>query len=812
MNNPASRSTDLQAALSSDAKGLPFTCELSLVPLIDFWTKGIAHEGSVKGTLAQIVESELRKAPELFEPIEDLAVIARHRELVDVLMAMVFPPVFWEQEFGAALIPFRLRSFYATPSFERMLMGEGGMLNGRVNVDEPMVAKVRLLFAYALILRRVYGIEFDFDYPLIFTAVDRATGLDRHFKMQFDYRFLEVAPVGAVPPLGAEARQVLRAHLTDPDALMELIPPEAFAFRGFTVFKAVEVTDQEVLSSLKRDLIEKESIFSGPRFEGLQAKLRTLFRRPNLRLGLAAIEGDQVLMLNYGARLDHACIFTDSAHHKVAEFAGSIFDRAARLGQPLIIDDLATYPDRSPVEDEILRSGVRNIVVAPLSYQDELIGMLDLGSPEPGDLNATHLPKLGEVLPLFSMAVNRGMEELEGRIQAFIKEKCTAIHPAVEWRFRKAVLNSIERQRAGAASTLEMEPIVFDDVHPLYGLSDIRGSSTQRALAIQADLLAQLGLAGDVLRAAHQARPLPALDELAYRAGKHIAELEASLRSGDEVAVVAFLRNEIEPLFDHLLGFGSDVRAKVEGYRAALEPRLGTVYRRRKAFEESVTLINETVSSYLDMEEQAAQAMFPHYFEKQKTDGVDYGIYVGASLVEDGAFDPLYLKNLRLWQLMVTCGIALRAERLKDRLAVPLETAHLVLAQSMPLSIRFRFDEKRFDVDGAYNIRYEIIKKRIDKATIRDTSERLTQPGRIAIVYAQPREAAEYRDYIDYLQHLRYLGPDVEDLELAELQGVQGLRALRVTVELDNPRLEVPVPLRELQRAGTAPSGGKGLH
>ena len=60
----------------------------------------------------------------------------------------------------------------------------------------------------------------------------------------------------------------------------------------------------------------------------------------------------------------------------------------------------------------------------------------------------------------------------------------------------------------------------------------------------------------------------------------------------------------------------------------------------------------------LEQEQQAAQEMFPHYFEKQKTDGVDHQIYVGASLVEGGRFDPLYLKNLRLWQLMVACGAA----------------------------------------------------------------------------------------------------------------------------------------------------------
>jgi hypothetical protein len=434
--------------------------------------------------------------------------------------------------------------------------------------------------------------------------------------------------------------------------------------------------------------------------------------------------------------------------------------------------------------------------------------MLDLGSPEPGDLNMGHLEKLSEVVPLFSMAVNRSMDELEGRIQAFIKEKCTAIHPSVEWRFRKAVLNSIEHQRTGAESALELEPIVFDSVYPLYGLSDIRASSTHRALAIQSDLYAQLRLARDVLRTAHAARPLPALDELAYRTDKHIAAIEASLSTGDEMAVITFLRREVEPRFDHLHEFGPDARAAIDTYRTAVDPRLGTIYRRRKDFEESVTLINDTTSSYLDMEEQTAQAMFPHYFEKQKTDGVDYSIYVGASLIEDGKFDPLYLRSLRLWQLMVACGIAMRTDRLKNRLTVPLETTHLILVQHMPLSIRFRADEKRFDVDGAYNIRYEIIKKRIDKAMIRGTSERLTQPGKIAIVYAQPREAAEYGDYIDYLQHLRYLRPDVEDLELEELQGVQGLRARRVTVELDNPRIEGRVPLQDLEGAAGASSVG----
>jgi hypothetical protein len=93
------------------------------------------------------------------------------------------------------------------------------------------------------------------------------------------------------------------------------------------------------------------------------------------------------------------------------------------------------------------------------------------------------------------------------------------------------------------------------------------------------------------------------------------------------------------------------------------------------------------------------------------------------------------------------------------------------------------------------------VKKRIDKAVIKGTTERVTQPGRIAIVYAQPGEAQEYRGYLEYLHSLGYVGRGVEDVELEELQGVSGLRALRVAVDLSNPRLERPIALTELPAA-----------
>ncbi|MNL56583.1 hypothetical protein D3C87_1800870 [compost metagenome] len=76
-----------------------------------------------------------------------------------------------------------------------------------------------------------------------------------------------------------------------------------------------------------------------------------------------------------------------------------------------------------------------------------------------------------------------------------------------------------------------------------------------------------------------------------------------------------------------------------------------------------------------------------------------------------------------------------------------------------------------------------MVKKRIDKALIKNTSERLTQPGKIAIVYFDSHEAQAYQRYIKKLQGQRLLNDDLEFLELEELQGVEGLKALRVGVK-----------------------------
>jgi len=126
----------------------------------------------------------------------------------------------------------------------------------------------------------------------------------------------------------------------------------------------------------------------------------------------------------------------------------------------------------------------------------------------------------------------------------------------------------------------------------------------------------------------------------------------------------------------------------------------------------------------------------------------------------------------------------------RHKYPVALDVASMVLVFNQPLSIRFRMDEKHFDVDGTYNARYEVVKKRVDKANIKGTEERATVEGKLTIVYSQKEDEVEYIEYINFLQSKQILGKSIEILELEDLQGVTGLKALRVEIIYNKSKKE----------------------
>lgn len=786
LRRPAATTRELSRWAALNLTRLPFESELSLEPLLAFYREAAAQPGMAGvRLLAREIDAALRAAPVLAGPVSDPAALAGHREALDLLMTSVFPPALRDREMAAALVPFEFRPFYFTPAFGRYLLQDDGALNGQINLDLGTYTYGRIVSAYLHILRTIYGVEVPFDYPVVFTVADPDTGLDRHFDITTDLRFVRVEPVGSVPPLDAGRQKELLDRLSDLAFWKELFPPDGFRFSGFSIVHADDVTEHRTLALLESDLSDGERILSGQVFPLMAERLRALLRVPRFDVGLATVDGQHLLVLGEPVALLARGLRRPSGRYALDELEGSVFRRCLDERVMVLVDDLAASADGGAVEARMREAGVRNLVLAPLVAGREAVGVLFLWSREPGTLHALNVIRLQEALPHFAKAVRRGLEALHNRVRNVIMGAYTAIHPTIEWRFRQAALNYIQRQEHGQPA--EVEPVVFHDVYPLFAAADIRASSAHRNEAVRLDLLGHLALAREVLQVAWRTYPLPILHHLLARIDRHAAALRRGIASGDETAVRTFLRQDVDPILGHLRQLQPELRRRIEHYETLSDPAAGTLYARSRAFEESVAAINRTITDYLDEQEARMQAAIPHYFEKHQTDGVAFSIYAGASLLEHGGFEPVHVRALRLWQLLLVCGIARRVGPLNDRLAVPLETTHLVLVQHTPVTIRFRFDESRFDVDGAQHIRYEIMKQRVEKATLRDSDERVTQPGQVAVVFAQDREGQEYAGYLGLLDRWGLLGGPVEESVLADLQGVTGLRALRVHLAPDAP-------------------------
>ncbi len=762
---------------------IPYPTRLSFEPLIREVKEKAASDNPTEAAIGKLLLEKIEEYPQMRNTIDEREVLEAHREAVDLLMVMAVPPGMRRKQLIKVSAPFDMNPIYCTPALGELMQAQ--KVKYVLNNSNNIMYCAMVVNACSLILNKFYGQDLKVGQPFSISIQRPGYELERHYKTQLDTQYVDIKQLKPLKPLDQEQINRLLSNIYDIDLWLQHLPPENFEFQGLVIGTLIDITEEEALSRLKYSLLERNAVVEPSNIERLQHLIRTYFDLPGLRLGVTAIDypRENSVAHKYKIRFDFL-----SHRHEVLlspENKNSIYEKACRYREVLLIEDLEEVSHKTPIERDLLEEHIRSIIVAPLfSKEDQVIGLLEIGSPHPFELHSFIELKFKEITGLFSMAVERSRDEIDNRVEAIIREQYTAVHPSVEWKFIETSYNLLEK-RENDPKNATIEPIVFNDVYPLYGQADIISSSEKRNSAIQADLLDNLERVARILKQALQIGKYPLLNQYLMKVERDMKNVRDDFSSNDESRIVEWLHSDIHPLFSQLRDKYSEMAGPISSYFGYLDPELGIVYRERKAYEDSVGMINNTISGYLEEQEKEAQKILPHYFEKYKTDGVEYDMYVGQSLLKKDRFSMMHLKNLRLWQLIDLCEITRIVEKMQSKLPIPLRTAQLVFAYSTPLSIRFRMDEKQFDVDGAYNVRYEILKKRIDKALIEGTGERLTQAFKIAIVYLQEKERQEYLEYADYLIHEGYITEEVEELKIGKLQGVQGLQALRFTVRVD---------------------------
>ena len=758
----------------------PYKNVFSLQPLVNDWE---ARGGEGEQGFTEL--NDLRKMAEAVNGFSFEHITEESLPELQKLGSCVFPYFFFKNQKGFVGVPFKQQFIYKTPALHDMMSSD---LEIKIPDFSPQnISYRKTVEAGIIILNTFYGQELEMPFREIIHLRDKKTGLETHYKFNIMVDYLEPKAVKPLKKLSQRQIQNLLNNMGDRELWLKMFPPENFIFEGFIVGTVSDVTELEILSQLKARLLSEDGFVDvqtqHERLIHLEQQVRSYLKMSHINIGC--------MQTAFGGWLERAAWSICRYLNQVMELedvsnSHSTYGEVFRTETPTIIGDLKEIEEPSKLEQELIKLGFRSLLLVPIfNSSNEMIGTLEMTAKTPMQFSNFSLIRMKEVVELFSSAIERSLLELNNRVDLVIKQQFTSIHPSVEWKFGE-VASKFMLQRQFDAPNAMLEPIVFKNVFPIYGQADIVSSSRIRNKSIETDLIDNLERLKEVLEACMEAINFHLLDIYLVKVDANLERLRSgAFVSNDESQIVELLTREIHPLLKQLdERFPELPRPAIKAYFDYLDADLEIVYRQRKDYEESVTILNNAMSAYLEKEDQRMQNILPHFFEKYKTDGVEYNIYLGQEILEKGTFSDFFLKDFRLWQLIHMCELTRLVAKTSKELPMPLTTAQLIFVYNNALSIRFRMEEKQFDVDGAYNVRYEILKKRIDKAVIKGTNERLTQKGKIAIVWLQEKDRIEYLEFLHHLLHKGYITEDIEQLELEKLQGAEGLKALRVTVKV----------------------------
>lgn len=681
------------------------------------------------------------------------------------------------------------KAFYGQGKFFAVLDGDIQLVNESLNAPYYQDFDFSNKLLYLLILERQYKLPM-INYKQLYRLVEREVNM--YYQLKIDYTFMEVnCLVEELPQIDFSCIHEKEVRsFEDIAPLLNCIDLKKFEFRGFTILKFIDQTHEQVgvkiqnliyrlpnlnvltdPISFNRDLIWGE----------LKDIIRTLANSAKVQCSffpLLELNGVPVLTSDLTRE---SIFFGDLLKRESTNCTSEIY---SYLKAPYTIS--YGLNDAFSISDEhfvkyLAYLGLKTYICFPLKNKGTLVGFLEIYADEAYAIEKKQVLNIASYIPLFTNLAIDLVTTFKNSMDKVILEKYTSLQEAVQWKFNQEAANYLSELSLDKKD-VEIKKIKFEKVFPVYGAVDVRNSTKLRNMAYKKDSYQRLG---DIQLIVDQLESIGLTEDdqkFIHRFSLVKSWLDEGKLDHYLLDILSFFQDEVPPFLQTLNHLDLILGKFKEDYLRDNQGPYGVVNGTSEQFEITLALLNTIISNELDYFNTFVQDQFPSYFEKFRTDGIEYDMYIGQSITPTKVFDPALLYNIRKQQIISMVSIARKTFAVIDELPISLVTTQLIFVHPNTIDISFRQDERRFDVEGGYNIRYEVIKKRIDKALIKDTNERLVQPNKIAIVYSSHRVEQELRTILEDIAKEQLITNEIEQVLLEELQGIEQLKAFRVSV------------------------------
>lgn len=691
------------------------------------------------------------------------------------------------KRYWALATPLAEETFYGTDAFFDLWKNrlEEQDIPGQMQDEKTLSNQEKLI--YALILERLYGLPAKENNTIVYHHLNEKGEIIDYYDLTIDFKFVDIKQKKELPQFDLRnlSKNTNDASLFNWDHVINAIKLEDFELSGFTILTVKKSSLEHTINRIQSILLDLATYNYHLFLSDVEKIITPILKSTDTIFSLFPLfQLNGLPFFDYS--ITNKSILISEAH--ASNSYTNINPQVANyLKHPHLIfyNTLDAIKNTTSIFDErIKESGVKTYLCIPLIHNHALSGIMEVYSHRLDQLDNETIQSLRALVPLLSQLSYDITAEFKKRIDEIIINRFTTIQPAVQWKFNHIAAQYIQ-ELENDEQNAHIKPVIFEEVYPLYGAIDVKDSTVIRNASILKDFgfkVKQLALL---------------IDELS-RDGKHQLIIDFSKRvdqitlsldqiSFDEsmVKIIEFFRKDVQPFIEAARREFSTKHAIIEHYAKHFFTNRETGEFYRNEFETSLWKINQIISKELNHFNSFIQGNYPSYFQKFRTDGIEYDIYIGESITPQQTFSKEFINIFRRQQIISMARIALKAHHAKQDLPIPLETTQLIFINPHSIDISFREDERRFDVEGSLNIRYEIIKKRIDKIRVKRTKERLTQVNKIAIVYLSDEVLEDLNLSIQAIYDMGIIESTIEHLKLEDVQGIVGLKAIRLTVNLN---------------------------
>ncbi|MCW3105928.1 MAG: hypothetical protein JWQ09_434, partial [Segetibacter sp.] len=645
-----------------------FQFDPSFGPYVRFLKEKMEQSADIRVKFYRYLIKKFEQQPSLNVPFKDVKILEQQEDLIQLLIMSLVPLSSNPETYPFALAFLQPSCFfYYTDTFKKTFINE----HIEFNTKEDEVSNLR--YFVKLVLERCYNIKTDDNHKIIKQVKNDAGNTIKHLQLNIESSFIEVHVKGSLPAYNEDWYKILNVNSDEFINSFKKFPSNKFRVEGFCMISIEDVSKEMAIAGLKNAIINMHMISIDETVNLMEMAIGELVNDSSIKIGITPffkINGKIV----YDSFLITKGVGISSIEKGIRKGIdiNETYQKLLDNPQPYIFSNIDKdfVISRASISD-LGKQQIKNYLVFPIfTKRDGLLGLFEL---EKENITTKIIDILKPAIPLITDLLYYMIEMLDNKINRIIKEKFTPLQPSVEWKFNEAAWKAL-RNNDDKKTDDAFEDLTFPQVHPLYGAIDIRDSSVKRNIALKNDYIIQLSETVALLDKTSKEILLPLLDSIKFKCGRFIKSIDDFLTTEGEIEIIDFFENEAFVFFKYLMGHYPVFKNEIESYFEKTNRDKGIFYQHQNAYEESIEKINKSIVQYLEEEVKKQQDIYSFYFEKYRTDGVEYNIYIGQSIVAGEPFDPIYLKNLKLWQLTTMATIAQLNFQMQETLSLSLLT------------------------------------------------------------------------------------------------------------------------------------------